>query len=635
MIDDSVSSARTATMISKLLTRRCVIAMVLMTCVFFCLTNSGAGAEFQPAESSIQQNTAAATESSDPTGLKLVDWLLIALYAASTIGLGVYFSRKQESTNEYFTGGGNMNPILIGVSLFATLLSTISYLSMPGEAAGKGPVSMIGMLALPLVFLVIAYFVLPIYMRQRVTSAYELLEERLGLSTRLLGASMFLALRLVWMTLLVYLAAKAMTVMIGTDYWLINFDAMSSESFRFSNPPIPGESFSGIWAWSGSELRLASVPVIVLFTGIVAITYTTLGGLRAVVITDLMQTVILFGGAVLVVATITWDFGGFGWFPTTWQSNWDTQPLFPSNPRTRVTVLGTILMTFTWYIATSAGDQTSVQRFMATRDVKAARRALATQLTVGVIVGLTLQLVGFALLSYFQSHPAELPANIDIKNNADQLFPRYIAYHLPVGVAGLVVAAMFAAAMSSIDSGVNSITAVVMTDYLDRFGLKPKTENGQVRAARFLALGIGTIVVLGSTFMKYIEGNITAVTNKTVNLLTTPIFALFFFALFVRRASAVSVWIGAFFGTITAALIAFSRPLAYFLFTQEYTDFGINPETFGVDLITKTDPATGETFKIMEGEDPISFQYIGPVALTVNIVVGYIACWVFPKRDKS
>ncbi|MBT4867000.1 MAG: sodium-coupled permease [Planctomycetaceae bacterium] len=442
---------------------------------------------------------------------------------------------------------------------------------------------------------------------------------------------MFLALRLVWMTLLVYLAAKAMTVMIGADYWIINFDTMSSESFRFSNPPAPGESFPGIWAWNGSELRLASVPVIVLFTGIVAITYTTMGGLQAVVVTDLMQTVILFGGALLLVATITWDFGGFGWFPTTWQSNWDTQPFFPSNPRTRVSVVGTILMTFTWYIATSAGDQTSVQRFMATRDAKAARRALATQLTVGVIVGLTLQLVGFALLGYFQAHPGDLPTNIDIKDNADQLFPRYIAYHLPIGVAGLVVAAMFAAAMSSIDSGVNSITAVVMTDFLDRFGLKPKTEKGHVRAARCLAVSIGAVVVLGSTFMKYIEGNITAVTNKTVNLLTTPIFALFFFALFVRRASAVSVWIGAFFGTITAAAIAFSGPLVCLLFTQ----FGIDPATFGVELTTKTDPATGESWKIVKGDDPISFQFIGPVALAVNIVVGYIACWLFPKREKE
>ncbi|MFQ5734868.1 MAG: sodium-coupled permease [Planctomycetaceae bacterium] len=550
-----------------------------------------------------------------PRGLHAVDWILIAIYALSTIGLGMYFSRRQRSTDEYFIGSGNMNPLLVGVSLFATLLSTISYLSMPGEAAGKGPVGMVGMLALPLVYFIVAYWVLPVYMRQRVTSAYELLEERLGISVRMLGATMFLALRLVWMTLLVYAAAKAMTEMIGVDYWIINFGEMTAESARTGTAIGPDGQLSGIFDWRAPVLRLAAIPVIVLVTGLVSIIYTTLGGLRAVVITDLMQTVLLFGGALLVITTVTWDFGGFGWFPTTWQDNWDTQPLLPDDPKTRVTVLGTILTTITWYIATSAGDQTSVQRFMATRDAGTARKALATQLTVGVIVGVTLHVVGFALLSYFQQHPTDL----HIKDNADRLFPRYIGSHLPIGVAGLVVAAMFAAAMSSIDSGVNSITAVVMTDGLDRFGLKPKTEKGHVRVARLLAFGIGLTVVLGSTFMKYIEGNITAVTNKTVNLLTTPIFALFFFAMFTKRATPRGVWIGAFCGTLTAAAIAFSGPLVYLLHVR----FGVDPATFGVSLKTVTDKATGEIWDT--AEDPISFQWIGPVAVSVNIATGYIA----------
>ena len=145
------------------------------------------------------------------SGLHWIDWLIILAYAVSTIGLGWYYSRRQSSTSEYFVGGGNMNPFLIGVSLFATLLSTISYLSMPGEAAGKGPVTLMGLLAYPVIFFVVGYLFIPVFMRQRANSAYELLEQRLGLSVRLLGASMFLVLRLVWMMLLVYLAASAMT----------------------------------------------------------------------------------------------------------------------------------------------------------------------------------------------------------------------------------------------------------------------------------------------------------------------------------------------------------------------------------------------------------------------------------------
>lgn len=485
-------------------------------------------------------------------GLTAIDWSILFLYAAATIGLGWYYSRRQQDTREYFVGSGRMNPVLIGVSLFATLLSTISYLSLPGEAAGKGPISLTALLAYPLVFLIVGFVMLPVYMKQRVTSAYELLEERLGLGARLLGTVMFLMLRLVWMSLLIYLASKAMTVMLGI-----------------------GEQW---------------VPLIVLITGAVSITYTTLGGLRAVVITDLMQTILLYGGALMIIGFVTVHFGGFSWFPTQWQDGWDTQPIISFDPSTRVTVIGSILTGLIWYIATSGGDQVSVQRFMATRDAKSARCALAVQLGVAIVVSTTLVLVGFALLRYFQSQPELLPEGKTLGEAADDLFPRFIAFHLPPGISGLVVSAMFAAAMSSIDSGVNSITAVVTTDLMDRFGTRPKSDRHRVTLARWLALAIGTIVLIGSTLIPYVPGNITAVTNRTVNLLTVPIFCLFFLALFVPFANPVGAWVGVICSTMTAALIAFSGPI------------------FGQVAAT--------------GEAPISFQWIGPASLFVGITTG-------------
>ncbi len=529
-------------------------------------------------------------------GLQPLDWGLVIVYAASTIGLGLYFSRKQRSMQEYFTGGGNMNPLLIGVSLFATLLSTISYLSVPGEASGKGPVNLLAMLSLPFVFYVVGRLMLPVYMEYRVTSAYELLERKLGLSVRLLGATMFLALRLVWMTLLVYLAAEAMVVMMGIDP-----------------------------KW---------IPLVVGVTGLVAVIYTSLGGLQAVVITDFMQTLLLFGGALLVVVTVTIDLGGFGWIPAGWHPNWDSQPILPIvdgqfSPKVRVTVLGSVLSSGIWYIATLGGDQTSVQRFMATKDATAARRALATQLIVGCVVSLTLFCVGISLLGYFEAHADQLPNTIDIKDNADKLFPRYIAFHLPVGISGLVVAAMFAAAMSSIDSGVNSVTAVVLHDFLGRAGWQPKTEKGELRFAKILAFSIGVIVVLGSSFMRLIQGNITEMTSKTVNLLSVPIFGLFFFALFVKNARTLAVWLGAIAGTVTAIVIGFSGPLVYLL----HTSWGMDPASFGTEIISFPDKMTGEIRHSCN--DPISFQWIGPAALAVNVAVGMMACWLMGPGEKS
>lgn len=524
-------------------------------------------------------------------GLVALDYLIIAAYAVATLALGWYYSRRQETTREYFIGSGRMNPLLIGVSLFATLLSTITYLSIPGETLGKGPMWMVTITAFPLAYFAIAYWLLPVYMRQRVMSAYELLETRLGLSVRMLGACLFLSLRLVWMSLLMYLTGKALVVMMNGDPRLI--------------------------------------PWVVLVSGTVAVVYTTLGGMRAVVITDLFQSILLYGGTLLVLGTISLNLGGVAWFPTTWQENWDVQPVFSLDPSVRVTMVGVVLNVFLWQVCTAGGDQTSVQRFMATEDLKAARRAIATQMTVTTIVNLTLALVGFALLGYFTAHPEFLPVGKSLKGNADEMFPLFIAGQLPPGISGLVVAGMFAAAMSSMDSGINSITAVVLTDFCDRFGRPSRDEKHHVFRARVLALSVGAVVVIGSSFIGLVPGNITSVTQKTTNLLTTPIFCLFFFALFVPFARPIGVWAGAVCGVATAVCIAFSGPLAGVLVNR----FGWDPESFRVAYESLIDPSTGRT--TIRVSDPISFQWIAPVTITVDLAVGSLVSLAFSKSSAS
>lgn len=510
---------------------------------------------------------AAAAPAPHAAGLMPVDWVIIAVYAISTIVMGWWFGKKQTSVKEYFIGSGKMHPGLIGISLFASLLSTITYLSIPGETVGKGPVFLSNYLAYPVIFLIVAYVFLPVYMRQQVTSAYELLEERLGIGVRLFGAGLFLILRLVWMSLLIYLMSTTIATMIGVEA-----------------------------KW---------VPLIAAVTGLVAVTYATMGGMRAVVITDLMQSILLYGGAVLVIGVISFRMGGFSWWPTEWNPNWDSQPIFSLDPSVRVTMLGTFLSVLIWYVCTSGGDQVSIQRFMSTKSVREARIAIGIQLLVGGIVGLTLGVAGFAMLGYFTANPGLLPAGLDLSSQADKIFPHFISAHLPPIVSGLVVSGLFAAAMSSVDSGVNSITAVVTSDFLDRFRKDPISEKQHVWIARLIAFSVGAITVASSSFIGKVPGNITAVTNKTVNLLTVPIFCLFFFALFVKFARPAGVVIGTICGTVAGAMIAFSGPI-----------FGMNPET---------------------GDDPISFQWIAPVSLVVNVVVGVVVSLliVFFEKPRS
>ena len=511
-----------------------------------------------------------------------VDWCVLAAYALAMLGVGWWRREKPsepQTAETYFLGGGAMRPWLVGVSLFATLLSTITYLAAPGEVCGKGPLGMTRLFALPIAYVLVSYWLLPLLMRRRVTSAYALLEERLGLPARWLGALMFITLRLVWMTLLVSKTAEALTAMLGIED-----------------------------AWT---------PWIVGLTSAVAVGYTTLGGLRAVVITDFLQTLMLLGGALLVLVLVTIDFGGLGWFPTTWQPHWDDQPIASWDPSERVTVLGSIVEMSVWLVATLIGDQVSVQRFMATADGTAARRALTTQFIVTLIVNVVLTLVGLALMSYFLKRPEELGAGATLAEHGDQAFPIFIARRLPIGVTGLVLSGLFAAAMSSVDSGVNSITAVVQTDFLERLGVAPSSTRGRARLSQALALVIGVTLVAGASRIDAVPGNLFAVTQKTSNLLTVPIFSLFLIALFRRGIAPWRAIVATLASVAAAAVVAFSGSLVSWLCAAlDWAPESLNSAYVGggeIDSISGF-PAVA---------DPISFQWIGPAALAAAILVAW------------
>ncbi|WP_145346663.1 sodium:solute symporter family transporter [Rosistilla ulvae] len=493
-----------------------------------------------------------------------IDYVVIALYGVVTMTIGWYMSRKNESAKEYFVGSGHMNPFLVGVSLFVTLLSTISYLSMPGEVIGKGPVYLTRVFAYPLAFLFVGYILLPVYMRQRTTSAYELLENKLGLSVRLLGACLFIVLRIVWMSLLIYLSAKAMTVMLGI-----------------------GEEW---------------IPGLVVATGVATIIYTSMGGFRAVIITDFLQACFLLAGILCVLALVTLR-TGIDWIPNEVQPHWDSQPIISFDPATRVTVLGTILSTWMFLICTSGGDQTAIQRFMSTKDARSARTASLFQAISAMVVSVLLGITGFAILHYCNVFQDRIPFDLSTTEGADSIFPWFIANELPAGIAGLVVAAMFAAAMSSLDSGINSIAAVTISDFFGRLGFHPKSEKSHLRLAQTIALTVGVSVVLGSSQIGNVPGNITAVTNKTANLLAPTLFCLFIFALFIPFSRTIGVWAGAIAGTTVAILAAFSGPI------------------FGY---------------LDDGRDPISFQWIAPLSVAVNLGIGSaVSLLPIPHKQNS
>jgi len=456
--------------------------------------------------------------------MRTLDWLVIAGYAVGMLTIGQYFARRNKTTDDYMLGGRRMSPFAVGLSLFATLTSALSYLAVPGEMIKHGPMQLVQYAVFPLIGIVVGWGLIPFIMRQQAASAYEMLEQRFGPSVRLLGASMFLAMRLGWMATILYATSdKVLAPMLGLGQ---------------------------------QATVLASVVMCVI-----TLIYTAEGGLRAVVVTDAVQSLIMLGGAVAVIVIVTVDLGGVSaWWPHQWAAHWD-EPRFGFDSTTRMTFLGMIMSSFAWFVCTFGSDQMAIQRWLSTRDARAARRSLFTTLASEALVGILLGLVGLSLVGYFTRHPALFTESASLVTGADRLFPRFVMVGLPAGMTGVIIAAVLAAAMSSLSSGMNSSSLVITEDFIVRFRSSPLTDAGRMRLARWISASIGIAVILISLLVSRIEGNLLDVCYRAVNLLTAPLFVLFFMAMFVRRATTFGALVAALASVATAVCIAYAGPL--------------------------------------------------------------------------
>ena len=454
----------------------------------------------------------------------IVDWIVVALYAAAMLAIGRHYGRKNKTAEDYHLGGRRMSPFAVGLSLFATLTSALSYLAVPGEMVKNGPMVLAQLVAYPLIALVVGWGLIPFIMQQSVTSAYEILERRFGVSVRLVGSTMFLAMRLGWMATILYATSdKVLSPLLGL----------------------------GPLATTGAALVMCVITLI----------YTAEGGLRAVIVTDAMQSVIMLAGATAVIAIVSVDLGGVsaGW-PSAWPAHW-AEPRFDFASSTRITFLGMATSAFAWYVCTCGSDQMAIQRWLSTRDAASARRSLFTTLCAESTVSVLLGLVGLAMVGYFTAHPELFTDEVNLVEGADKLFPRFVVVGLPFGMTGVIIAAVLSAAMSSLASGMNSSCAVITEDFISRFRATPLADAERVRLARFISLGIGVVVMLLSLLVSRVEGNLLDLCYRVVNLLVAPLFVLFFLAMFVRWSTTFGALVAAVASVTAAVCIAFSQLL--------------------------------------------------------------------------
>jgi len=475
--------------------------------------------------------------------LTALDWIIIVGYGVGMLLVGFYFSRKNKNTEDYMLGGRNMSPWKVGLSLFATMFSAVSYLSMPGEMIKYGPMIWSSLFALPLIYLVVAKLFIPYIMKLKITSAYELLETKLDVRNRLVAALYFLTMRIVWMAVIIYMVSEKVIV------------------------PIMG--------WPEETALMVSI-----IMGVITVIYTSFGGLKSVVLTDVVQTFILFGGTILAILLIINQVGGVSnIIPTEWPDQWAEWKFFDA--QARISFLPVILTTFGWYVCTAGSDQMAIQRYLATKDIKTAQKMYLNSILSNAVVTILLAILGLSLFAYFKIHPESLLNGTSIEDSADLLFPKFIVIGLPSGFSGLVLAGLLAASMSSLSSGINSSSMSIINDFILRFGKRDYSDNEQVKMAKYISFAIGFVIVLLSFVVGNIKGNLLELSYKTINLLVAPLFVPFFMAMFVRWAKPTATLIGTLLSGVAAVLISFSNEI----FGLSISFLWIIPGSFTVGIL--------------------------------------------------
>ena len=450
-------------------------------------------------------------------------------YLLVMVGIGVYFAKNNKNTDDYFRGGKNIPWWAAGCSIFATMLSSLTFTGIPSKAFAQDWVYAVGNMMIPVVAFVGVFVALPFYRRIDATSAYEYLEKRFSRSVRLFGSASFTLFHVFRMAVVMSLTGLALAV---------------------ATPLTPEQS--------------------VLLMGVLSIIYCTMGGIEAVIWTDTIQTVVLLGGGLLaMVLLITGSDGGFAGSTL---AAFDADKFRLANFHWDVTsaqlafwvvIIGGLGQNISSYTA----DQAVVQRYMTTPDQKLAARSIWTNALLTIPATLLFFGIGTALFTFYRSHPERLDPTI----TTDQVFPLFIAREMPIGLAGLIVAGIFSAAQSTVSTSMNSTATTIVTDFMRPFNAC-KTEQSYLNAARIITFLMGVIgTLIGLVFVDPEIKSLFDTFVKIIGLFMGVLGGLFVLGVMTRRANA--------FGSLTGACVGAGVMFSLWQFTNIngyiYTTSGI------------------------------------------------------------
>jgi len=447
-----------------------------------------------------------------------IDLTVFFLYMVGITIFGGSFFRKNKSSEAFTLGNSDIPGWVVTMSIFATFVSSISYLALPGIAFQSNWNAFVFSLSLPIAaFFAIKFFV-PLYRRVNSPSAYTYMEQRFGPWARIYVSLCYLLTQLMRIGTILYLLALALNAIIGWD-----------------------------------------VATIIVVTGVVVTAYSMLGGIQGVVWTDAIQGIILIAGAVVCAVYIMIDMP---------EGPEQLFAIAAENDKFSLGSFGLELSEPTFWVVLVYGifinlqnygiDQNYVQRYMASRSDRAAKRSAFYGGMLYIPVSALFLFIGTALFAYYNSAAAELPAELQDVNRADRVFPYFIVNQLPAGVTGLLIASIFAAGMSTVSTSFNSSATVVLTDYYNKFFKRTASDREAMRVLYLSSLVISVLGIAIGIAMINVKSALDA-WWKLASIFSGGMLGLFLLGAFSPRRNVVGAVIGVIVGLLVIVWLSLSN----------------------------------------------------------------------------
>ncbi|XP_046396198.1 putative sodium-dependent multivitamin transporter [Ischnura elegans] len=450
-------------------------------------------------------------------GFQVVDYIVFALMLIISASIGVYYrftGGKQKTTQEYLLGDRNLAVVPVGFSLMASFMSAITILGVSNENYSFGTQFVVINFAYVLATPIAAYCFLPVFFELQVTSVYEYLQMRFGLATRLLCSFAFSTQMILYMGIVLYAPALAL-----------------------------------------SAVTSLSLVTAILSMGLVCTFYSAIGGMKAVVATDVFQSLLMYAAIFTVIVIAAIDVGGLSeiWRIADEGSRIEFFNIDP-DPRVRHTIWSLVIGGMFTYLSLYAVNQAQVQRLMSLRNLRTSQKALWLSLPILMVLSLSTSFSGLAIYSkYYKCDPV---ADKRIKSS-DQLMPLYVIEtvgHIP-GLAGLFVVGLFSGSLSTVSSALNSLSAVSLEDYIKPAYVAIKgrglSENACTVLSKILALGYG-MLCLAFAFLAQSFGGILQASLTIFGVIGGPLLGVFTLGMFFPFANQM----GAVFGLLTSMMFA-------------------------------------------------------------------------------